>query len=54
MHLLCSNTMDNVNENIDNYNPRRDKKSLNCFDMISDIVTHKRFQTIIKKLFIRC
>ena len=54
MHLLCSNTMDNVYENIDNYNPRRDQKSLNCFDMISDIVTHKRFQTIIKKLFIRC
>ena len=30
------------------------KKSLNCFDMIADIVTHKRFQTIIKELFIRC
>ena len=29
--LVCSNTMDDVYEDIDNYNPKRDKKSLNCF-----------------------
>ena len=28
MHLLYSNTMDNVYENIDNYNPKRDKKKV--------------------------
>ena len=27
----CSNTMDEVYEDIDNYNSKRDKKSLNCF-----------------------
>ena len=29
--IECSNTMDDVYENINNYNPNRDKKSLNCF-----------------------
>ena len=28
--IECSNTMDNFYEDIDNYNPKRDKKSLNC------------------------
>ena len=51
----CSNTMDEVYEDIDNYNPKRDKKVLIVFDdMIADIMTNKRFQAIIKELFIRC
>ena len=29
--ILHSNTVDDVYEDIDNYNPKRDKKSLNCF-----------------------
>ena len=29
--IECPNTMDDVYENINNYNPNRDKKSLNCF-----------------------
>ena len=29
--IVCSNTMDDVYEDIENYNPKRDKKSLNCF-----------------------
>ena len=29
--IVCSNTMDDVYKDIDNYNPKRDKKSLNCF-----------------------
>ena len=29
--IVCSNTMDDVYEDIDNYKPKRDKKSLNCF-----------------------
>ena len=47
--------MDHVYENIDDYNPIRKRKKLVVFDdMIADIMTNKRFQTIIKKLFIRC
>ena len=53
--ILCSNTMDDVYEDIDNYNPNRDKKVLTVFDdMIADIMTNKRFQAIIKELLIRC
>ena len=53
--IVCSNTMDDVYEDIDNYNPNRDKKVLIAFDdMIADIMTNKRFQAIIKELFIRC
>ena len=30
--IVCSNTMDDVYEDIDNFNPKRDKKkSFNCF-----------------------
>ena len=45
--IECSNTMDEVYENIDHYNPRRKKKIL-C------LMTKKKFQAIIKELFIRC
>ena len=51
----CSNTMDDVYENIDNYNPSRKRKILIIFnDMIAYIMTNKKFQLIKKKLFIRC
>ena len=47
--------MDNVHENIDEYNPNRKRKTLIVFDdIIADIVTNKTFQTIIEELFIRC
>ena len=53
--IECSNTMNDVYENIDNYNPKRKRKILIVFDdMIADIMTNKRFQSIIKELFIRC
>ena len=46
--------MDDVYEDTDNYNPKRDKKKLIVFDdMIADIMTNKQFQAIIKELFIR-
>ena len=49
-----SNTMDDVYINIDDYNPRRKRKILIVFDdMIADIMTNKKFQAIIKELFIR-
>ena len=51
----CSNTMDDVYENIHDYNPSRKRKILIIFDdMIADIMTNKKFQAIIKELFIRC
>ena len=51
----CSNTMDDVNENIDDYNLNRKRKVLIVFDdMIADVMTNKKFQSIIKELFIRC
>ena len=51
----CSNTMDDVYENINNYNSSRKRKSLIVFDeMIADIMTNKKFQAITKELFIRC
>ena len=53
--IECSNTMDDIYENIDNYNPSRKRKVLIIFDdMIADIMTNKKFQSIIKELFIRC
>ena len=40
-----SNTMDDVYNNIDNFNPRRKRKILIVFDnMIADIMTNKKFQ----------
>ena len=53
--IECSNTMNDVYENIDSYNPKRKRKILIVFDdMIADIMTNKKFQSIIKELFIRC
>ena len=52
--IECSNTLDNVYENINDYNRIRKSKKLIVFDdMIADIMTNKKFQTIIKELFIR-
>ena len=53
--IECSNTMDDFYENINDYNPIRKRKKLIAFDdMITDIMTNKRFQAIIKELFMRC
>ena len=50
-----SNTIDDVYSNINDYNPKTKRKILIVFDdMIADIMTNKRFQAIIKELFIRC
>ena len=51
----CSNTMDDVYENIDDYNPNRERKTFIVFDdMIADIMSNKNSQAIIKELFVRC
>ena len=45
----CSNTMNDVYENIDHYNLNRRRKVLIVFDdMIADIMTKKKFQSMIK------
>ena len=50
-----SNTMDDVYDNIDDYNTKRKRKILIVFDdMITDIMNNEIFQAIIKELFIRC
>ena len=50
-----SNDMDDVLDDIDNYNRNRDKKVLIVFDdMIADIMRNEKFKAIIKELFIRC
>ena len=47
--------MDDIYNNIDDCNPSVKRKILIVFDdMIADIKANKKFQTIIKKLFIRC
>ena len=53
--IECSNAMDYGYENIHDYNPRGKRKILIVFDdMIADIMTNKKFQTIFKELFISC
>ena len=47
-----SDDMDDVLDNINNYNKNRDKKVLVVFDdMIADIEYNKKFKRIIKELF---
>ena len=47
--------MDDVYNNIHDYNPKRNRENLIVFDdMIADIMTNKELQAIIKELFIRC
>ena len=49
-----SNDMDDVFTNIDDYHKKRRQKVLIVFDdMIADIMSSKKFNTIIKELFVR-
>ena len=49
-----SNDMNDVLENINNYNKNRDKKVSIIFDdMITDIMRSEKFKAIVKELFIR-
>ena len=53
--IECSNTMGDVYENINGYNPIRKRKKLIAFyDIIADIMGNEKFQAIVKELFIRC
>ena len=54
MHFVSIQIHD-VYEDIDDYNPNRQKKVLIVFDdMIADIMSNKKYEAIIKELFIRC
>ena len=47
--------MDDVYENIDEYNPSRKRKIQLVFDnMTADIMTNRKSQAIIEELFTRC
>ena len=51
----CSNSMDDVYEYTDDYNPTRKRIFLIVFeDMIADIMSNTKFQAVVKELFIRC
>ena len=51
-YLQC---IDDFYNNINDYNQNTNRKILFVFDeMIADIMTNKKFQAIIKELFIRC
>ena len=50
----CLNSMNNIYEDIDEYNPTRKIKTFIVFDdMIEDIMSNKKCHTIVKKLFNR-
>ena len=53
--IECTNTMDDVYENIHHYISSRKRKILILFDdVIAGMMTNKKCQAIIKELFIRC
>ena len=52
--IECSNKIDDVYENIDDYNPSKKRKILIVSDnMMADIMSNKKVQAMIKELFIR-
>ena len=50
-----SNSMDDILSSIEDYNKKRKRKVLIIFDdMISHVMSDKKFQQVLKDLFIRC
>ena len=49
--IECSNTIDDVYEDIDGYYPTRKRKFLIVFP---DIMSNKKYRYVLKELFIRC
>ena len=53
--IECSNTMEDVCENINDCKPNRKRKMLTVFDdIIAPIMSNKTFQALFKELSIRC
>ena len=47
--------MDDVYDDIDEYNPTRKREIIFVFeDVIAEIIGNKRFQVVVKELFVRC
>ena len=52
--IECSNTLDDVYKNIDDYKSSRKRKILIVFDdMVADVKSNKKLQFKIKELFIK-
>ena len=52
--IKYSNDMDDLNKNIEEYNPNKKPKALIAFDdMIADILSNKKRNPIVTELFIR-
>ena len=50
-----SNNMDDIYDDIEDYNKKRKRKVLIVFDdMISHIMSNKKTQQVLKELFLRC
>ena len=50
-----SNNMDDIYDDINDYNKKRKRKILIVFDdMISNVMSNKKAQQVLKELFIRC
>ena len=56
MHFIeHSNSMDDIYDDIEDYNKKRKRKVLIIFDdMISHVMSDKKAQQVLKDLFIRC
>ena len=52
--MKYSQYMDDVYNNVDDYNSNNKKTLIVFYDEIADITTNKKFHVIIKELFIRC
>ena len=53
--IECSNTMDDIYDNIEDYSKKRKRKVLIVFDdMISHVMSNKKAQQVLKELFIGC
>ena len=52
--IECSNDMDDIYKNIEEYNPNKKQKILIVFDdMIADMLNNKNLNLIVTELFIR-
>ena len=50
-----SNNMNDIYDDINDYNPKRKRKALFVFDdIISHVMSDKKAQSVLKELFIRC
>ena len=48
------NNMDNIYENIEEYNPNQKHKILIVFDdMVADMISNKKLNSLVSELFIR-